>query len=256
MIECSPEQARHYRKEIHKCRKLPGYFLDTYGHIYDATARDWLPFRLWPAQLQTLQSVTEHRLLVILKARHLGLTWLVLGYALWLMLFQPAATVLLFSRRDDEAIELLKTRLRGLYQRLPAWLKVRSFAVDNDHVWEWSNGSRVLAFPTTAGDSYTASLVIVDEADLVPDLGRLMRAVKPTIDSGGQMILLSRADKTRPQSVFKDIYLGAKRQETEWMSLFLPWNARPDRDQTRVSLSVATQPALRAARRGARRGFR
>ena len=45
------------------------------------------------------------------------------------------------------------------------------------------------------------------------------------------MILLSRADKTQPQSVFKRIYAGAKQKETEWESLFLPWNARPDRTQ-------------------------
>jgi hypothetical protein len=231
MIDCSPQQAKHYRKEISKCLKVPAYFLDTYGHIYDATSRDWVPFRLWPSQLQTLQSVADDRLVVILKARQLGLTWLVLGYILWLMLFRPAATVLLFSRRDDEAIDLLKTRLRGLYERLPAWLKVRSFLVDNDHEWELSNGSRVLAFPTTAGDSYTATLVFVDEADLVPDLGRLMRAVKPTIDGGGQMILLSRADKTQPQSVFKHVYSGARQMQTEWVGVFLPWNARPDRDQ-------------------------
>jgi hypothetical protein len=119
-----------------------------------------------------------------------------------------------------------------MYNRLPEWLKVRSFDVDNDHEWELSNGSRVLAFPTTAGDSYTASMAIVDEADLVPDLDRLMRAVKPTIDGGGRMVLLSRADKTQPQSAFKRIYAGAKQRLTEWVPIFLPWNARPDRDQT------------------------
>src|SRR5262249_29904943 len=155
----------------------PAYFLDTYCQIYNATSREWVPFRLWPSQIHTLRSVAGNRLVAILKARHLGLTWLVLGFTLWLMLFHPAATVLLFSRRDDEAMDLLKPRLRGIYDRLPAWLKVASFPVDNDHEWMLSNGSRVRAFPTTAGDSYTATLVIVDEADLVPDLGRLMRAV-------------------------------------------------------------------------------
>jgi hypothetical protein len=226
------QQATHYHKEVRKCLKGPAYFLDSYAQIYDATSREWVSFRLWHSQLKTLQSVVDHRLVVILKARQLGLTWLVLGYALWLILFRPAATVLLFSRRDDEATDLLKTRLRGMYDRLPAWLKVRSFGVDNGHEWELSNGSRVLAFPTTAGDSYTATLVIVDEADLVPDLGRLMRAVKPTIDGGGRMILLSRADKNQPQSVFKRVYRGAKQKETDWVCLFLPWDARPDRDSS------------------------
>jgi hypothetical protein len=56
-----------------------------------------------------------------------------------------------------------------------------------------------------------------------------MRAVKPTIDGGGRMILLSRSDKSKPQSTFKRIYLAAKKHLTGWFSIFLPWNARPDR---------------------------
>jgi hypothetical protein len=170
------------------------------------------------------------RLVCILKARQLGLTWLVLGYSLWLVLFHPAATVLLFSGRDDEAVDLLTNRLRGMYDRLPVWLQAEASLVDNGHEWALSSGSRVLAFPTTAGDSYTATLAVVDEADLVPDLGRLMAAVKPTIDGGGRMVLLSRADKSKPQSVFKKIYVGAKQGVTEWRSVFLPWHVRPGRD--------------------------
>ena len=221
-----------YRKEIYKCRRSVEYFLDTYCQIYDGTSGAWVPFRLWPGQQRTLQSIAAHRLTIILKARQLGLTWLVLGFALWLILFYPAATVLFFSRRDEEAVDLLKFRLRGLYERLPDWLKVQAFVTDNEHEWYWSNGSRVLAFPTTAGDSYSATLAIVDEADLVPDLGKLLSSVKPTIDGGGRLILVSRADKSRPQSPFKRIYSAATQHQNGWTAVFLPWSARPDRDQT------------------------
>jgi hypothetical protein len=226
-VSASPDPAR---TELPACALDPAYFLDRHASIYDATLADWLPFRLWPAQVTTLDTIRDRRLVVILKARQLGLTWLLLGFALWEMLFRPAATVLLFSRRDDEAVDLLKTRLRGMYDRLPAWLKVRSFVVDNDHEWHLSNGSRALAFPTTAGDSYTATLAVVDEADLVPDLDRLMRAVKPTTDAGGRMVLLSRADKTRPLSPFKRIYDGARKGRNGWAPVFLGWGDRPDRD--------------------------
>jgi hypothetical protein len=123
------------------------------------------------------QLLQEHRLVVVLKARQLGLTWLVLAFALWLLLFYPIATVLLFSRRDDEAADLLAVRLRGMHDRLPAWLQAGGFTTANDHEWALVSGSRALAFPTTAGDSYTATLAVVDEADLCPDLDRLMRAV-------------------------------------------------------------------------------
>lgn len=213
------------------CAESASYFCHTYGQIYDAQGRAWVPFALWPAQYRTLRTLQRERLTIVLKARQLGLTWLLLGYALWLMLFQPGVTVLLFSRRDDEAVELLSFRLKGVYARLPAWLRATVTVItSNDHAWELSCGSRALAFPTSAGDSYTASLAIVDEADLVPDLGRLMRAVKPTIDGGGQMILLSRVDKGQPQSEFKRIYRAARNGENGWTPVFLPWHARPERD--------------------------
>jgi hypothetical protein len=239
MVGCTETEASRYSREILKCRKNPAYFLDTYVRIFDAPTRDWVPFRLWDAQISTLGEIDEHRLVCILKARQLGLTWLVLGYALSQALFHPAATILLFSRRDDEAVDMLKTRLRGMYNHLPNWLRADYFLVDNDHEWHLSNGSRFLALPTTGGDSYTASLAIVDEADLVPDLDHLMGAVKPTIDAGGRMLLLSRPDKGKPQSPFKRIYKAGKEAGNQWKSVFLPWNSRPDRDANWYELQKA-----------------
>ncbi len=213
------------------CSESPIYFIHKYCYVYDAQEGGWIPFSLWPAQAKTLQELFNNPLVIILKARQLGMTWLVLGFTLWLMLFRSSATVLLFSRRDDEAVHLLSFRLKGMYGRLPEWMKCKSILVDNDHEFRMSNGSMALAFPTSAGDSYTATLAIVDEADLVPDLNRLMRAVKPTIDGGGRMILLSRADKSSPQSEFKAIYRAAKQGLSPWYSIFLPWWVRPERDQ-------------------------
>ena len=212
------------------CSESVIYFLDNYCHIYDGTERSWVPFRLWPAQKRALKIMQSDRLIVILKARQLGITWLVLGFALWMMLFHPAAVVLLFSRRDDEAMALLsEERLKGIYNRLPVWMQARSVTIDNGHVWALSLGSIARAFPTSAGDSYTASLVICDEFDLVDNQGALMNAVKPTIDGGGKMILLSRSDNLRPQSDFKKTYIAAKENKNGWTPIFLPWSARPNR---------------------------
>ena len=111
------------KAEWERCRKSPAYFLERHCQVYDATARVWLPFGLWPAQRDVLIDLEQHRLTVILKARQLGLSWLVVGWALWLMLFQPAATVLFFSKRDQEAVHLLAFRLRGMLDRLPDWLR-------------------------------------------------------------------------------------------------------------------------------------
>jgi len=190
---------------------------------------EWVAFDPWPEQDRAAQTLVDHRLNVWLKARQLGMTWLALAFALHTALTQPGCTVLLFSRRDAEAVELLR-RTRGMARRLPAAFRP-GITESNTHTLRLSNGSRILAFPTTAGDSYTARLAIVDEADLVPDLDRLMGAVKPTIDAGGSMLLLSRPDKAKPESSFKRTYVEAKAGTTGWHATFLPWYARPDRDQ-------------------------
>lgn len=226
------QQRRNVENELRACANDAAHFINEYCQIYDATERIWLPFHLWDAQRETLKTIDENRLVIILKARQLGMTWLVLAYALWLMLFRPAATVLLFSKRDDEATYLLGVeRMRGMYARLPEWMRAARELSSNDHEWMLSNGSVARAFPTSAGDSYTATLAVVDEADLVPDLNRLMNAVKPTIDGGGRMILLSRVDKATPQSEFKNIYRAAKAKLTDWVAVFLAWWVRPERDE-------------------------
>jgi hypothetical protein len=253
-------RAEQYKPTLERCAASPDFFINQYCKIYDATLKDWIPFSLWPEQVEVLVLMNDGQLTIILKARQLGLSWLVLAYALWLMLFYPAATILIFSLRETEAIYLVDERLKGMYQNLPAWMLMRHWITDEDGKqsyewiprtvnidsgkhWELANGSSARAFSTNSGDSYTASMAIVDEADLVPDLGKLMRRVKPTIDGGGKMVLLSRADKEQPNSEFKKIYKGAKAGENDWQPVFLPWHVRPSRDpawyeaQVRDSLS-------------------
>jgi|SRR5581483_1288211 len=213
--------------EFLMCQNSPAYFIATYCQIYDAEKRAWIPFRLWSAQFDTLKNIHASRRIVILKARQLGMTWLVLAFALWLMLFEPAATILLFSKRDDEATDLLDFRLKGIYQHLPAWLQCRDVLTNNEHEWQLSNGSRALSFPTTGGRSYTASMGIVDEADYIPDLNGVINAVQPTVDAGGRIVLLSTANKETPQSQFKLIYREAKNKVNGWFAVFLAWHVAP-----------------------------
>jgi hypothetical protein len=219
----------HDDREVFLCAADRFYFIDTYCRIYDSVRRSWIPFRLWPAQGRVLETVTRHQLSIILKSRQLGMTWLMLAYGLHEMLFRPIAEFLIFSKREDEALYLLaEYRLKGMFANLPTYLKQRK-VTDNGHQLALANGSVARAFPSNAGDSYTATLALVDEADLVPNLEQLLNRVKPTIDAGGKLVLLSRADKSRPNSPFKQIYRAAKTGENEYAAVFLGWNAHPKR---------------------------
>lgn len=221
--------------ERERCRNEPWYFLNEYCRVYDATLRDWLAFKLWDCQREVLAVLTSDnpadRQVILLKARQLGMTWLCIGWLLHLALFFTYSTVLLFSRRDDEAMELLR-RITGMHDRLPPWLMDSgSPARPSAHKWQLNNGSRVMAFPTGTGDSYTATAALLDEADLMPDLNAQLQSVKPTTDAGGKLVLLSRSNKKEPESPFKRIFRESLRTDgqTGWRHIFLPWQARPDR---------------------------
>jgi hypothetical protein len=175
--------------------------------------------------------ILDNQKAIALKARQLGLSWLAIAFAIWLMEFYPGSAVGLFSRRDTEAIYLLDDRMKGMWQHIPEWLRSPVSRIDSAHHWRLANGSSARAFPTSAGDGYTFSFVIVDEADLVPDLDKLLKSVKPTIDAGGKILLLSKSDKKKPQSQFKRIYRAAKRRANEWREIFLAWSVRPERSQ-------------------------
>lgn len=205
------------------------YFILAYCWIFNVNERRWMPFELWPAQRWALVQIHRHRLTIVLKARQLGFTWMLLAYALWLMIFRSPAGVAVFSRIESDAQDLLSNRMKEMYRRLPDFMKAERVAIDNKSEWRLSTGSYAMAFATTGGRQYTFSFALVDEADFQPDLDALMLAIEPTVSAGGRMALLSTSDKGKPQSLFKQMYRSAKAGLSGWKALFLPWNARPSR---------------------------
>ena len=212
-----------------RCAASPLYFIVAYGWVMNATEEAWLPFALWPAQRWLLVQVLKHKLLILLKARQLGMTWLLLGHVLWLLIFRPVSVIGIFSRTEEDAMDLLDTRLKGMYARLPAFLRCARVVGSNRSHWQLSNGSMAMAFATTGGRQYTFSFVLVDEAEYQPQLAELIKALKPTVDAGGVMVMLSSVNKRTPRSQFKQIYRAAKAKANAWRAVFLPWWARPGR---------------------------
>lgn len=230
--------------EYNRCKRHPAHFVNTHVRIYNAQADastgqenvQSVPFHLWPAQREVLSSFQADQRVIALKARQLGLTWLALAFVLWLRLFRPGSTAMLFSRREEDAGDLLR-RLRWMHGQLPRHLQMRGLGRrpagedGNGGYWPGRDGGWVRVFPRTGGDSYQATVAIVDEADLIPDLNATLRGVKPTTDMGGKLFLISRSNKSLPGSVFKRIYRAAADGRTDWAAHFLPWHVHPSRDR-------------------------
>ncbi len=100
------------------------------------------------------------------------------------------------------------------------------------HVGWPSNNAEIKALPSTerAGRSTDATVVVCDEWEFHPHAEKNFGALKPTVDAGkAQFIALSTADKTKMDTFFKETYNKAKDGFSNFKSVFLPWNLRPDR---------------------------
>jgi hypothetical protein len=193
---------------------------------YDQGAAQ-VPFTLWPEQQRVLSHLETDRLVLLLKARQIGMTWLTCAYVLAQCMQHRNRTALMFSQGLREAIELID-RVRLLYLSYKGTLP--TIVADNASGLEWSNGSRIRALPATrrAGRSFTASIVVLDEYAFMQWGAELMAAVKPTIDGGGQLIVLSSADGNG--TLFHRFWQAAKTGTNGFTPLFLDWRANPDRD--------------------------
>ena len=190
-----------------------------------------MPFKLWPAQVELLWALLVNRLVLILKARQLGISWLCCWYVLWLCFWQAGKLALLLSRGQDEANEMLR-RVRVLYERLPEWIRQAGPSVVKLNTEEiaWSNGSRVQSLPASPGSgrSYTASVAIMDEAAFMAYASEVYTAMKPTIDAGGQLVILSTANGRA--NLFYTLCERAMKGLGGFVFRFLPWWVRPGRD--------------------------
>ncbi|MGI6377427.1 MAG: hypothetical protein ACOX3S_15755 [Anaerolineae bacterium] len=209
------------------CAQDPTFFIERYVQLESVDEGRWMPFNPWPAQRAFLDILQQHQFVIALKARQVGFTWITLGYGLHGQLFRPIYPMMAFSRREREALDLVR-RTIGMAQRLPRWLMPTKRNNDSSSRIEWDNGSWLGAYSSSGGDAQTARLVLVDEAGLQPDLDRLLRSVEPVVEHTGQLVLIGRIDKDNP-GLYGRMCQAAMRGDSRYAFCFIPWWGRPDR---------------------------
>jgi hypothetical protein len=187
------------------------------------------PFHLWPAQHDIACAMERQRLLVILKARQLGISWLACLFALRLCTLWPGQPVLALSRGQLEANELVSRVSTMHHEHADRDQTFPRLIADNTADLGWDNGSTVVSLAATkdAGRSLTASLAILDEWAFMKWPRETLAAVKPTIDAGGKLWIISSADGMGTE--YHQHWLAAKSGTNGYTPIFLPWFARPDR---------------------------
>lgn len=202
-----------------------------------------IPFRLWRFQEKTLQTIHREPLVIVLKARRLGLSWIALTYALWLSIFQQGSRCLILCKNEDDASELLD-RVRRMRDRLledPAsrhlFAGLQSGARkkrQRDAVTTLDVGRsviRALVGTASAARSETASLLILDEFAFQKEAEGIWRAALPTTEGGGRVVAVSTGNGHAGKGAeFSQQWSHAAEGSSGFAHLFWPWDAHPDRD--------------------------
>ncbi|MBR0081558.1 MAG: hypothetical protein IJP98_02325 [Clostridia bacterium] len=229
----NPILQKAYNSELKACRRNLEYFIETWVKIEDKDAPGIIvPFRLWEAQKKALYSINENRLNIILKARQLGITWLVLAYAVWCML-QAGITVVALSRTETEAKELVRrvsvilNHMRGICREKEwggmTWSST-ALSVTMTNPDEPESTFQAFASTPGAGRSFTANLIILDEWAFQQFADKIWVSAYPTVSrpTSGKVIGLSTIKRG---TLFEKIWTEVE----DFNRIFIPWSADPRR---------------------------
>jgi hypothetical protein len=229
-------------KEIEYCQEHPVYFVENYGHIEDRNKAEIIqPFALWKEQKEALEGIQSHKRTIILKARQLGISWLVLHYAAWMLVTMKGRLVIGLSKSETEAMELVRRIATVILRNMPeliaekgnipegwtgAWFENTALVLKVHHPDGPDSTFQCFASSENAARSFTADLLIFDEWAFQQFDRSIWQAAYPVINraNSGQVIGVSTIKRG---SLFEELYTT----ENNFYKIFIPWSADPSRDE-------------------------
>lgn len=217
-------------KEYARCSQDAVYFMKKYCKIQHPI-RGTIPFELYDFQSKSLTEIVENRFNIILKSRQLGISTLVAGYSLWLILFHNDKNVLVIATKQDVAKNLV-SKVKFMYQNLPKFIRIKEPLEETKLTLRLHTNSQIKATASTpdTGRSEALSLLIIDEAAFIKEsiINEIWKSVQSTITTGGRAILLSTPNGTG--NFFHREWVKGLEGKF-WHNIFLSWQVHPERDQ-------------------------
>ena len=78
-------------------------FLEYVQVLEPPPGRGIIPFERWPHLMEVCDFLNDEKLIVWLKSRQTGASWLLGAYALWTAMYKEGALVLLLSQGEAES---------------------------------------------------------------------------------------------------------------------------------------------------------
>ena len=188
--------------------------------------RGLVPFQLYPFQKRIVGELEKNRFNILRKFRQAGCTTIASAYALWLAVFQQHQAIVILSKGDTEATEVLD-RIKIMYEELPKFLQP-GISEDNKHTLKLNNRSVIKSRPSgkQSGRSLAGSFLIIDEAAFIDSIDTIWAAVYPIISTGGRAFILSTVNGVG--NWFCETYTKAIEEANAFNAVDIAWKEHPE----------------------------
>lgn len=157
------------------------------------------PFSIKPYTPILVDEFQKNNRLNVAKSRQIMATWTFSALALHTAQFYPYRKVFVISKKETDAYEVVK-RMRHIYASQPKWLKAvcslerQMKDQPQGHIF-YKNGSECRGLPQGAAQirSFTASVILIDEASFLDELTETYKACAPSAGTSGKIIVFSSA---------------------------------------------------------------
>ena len=188
--------------------------------------RGLVPFKLYPFQERIVEELENNRFNILRKFRQAGCTTIASAYALWMAVFKRDQAIVILSKGDTEATEVLD-RIKVMYEELPGFLQP-GISEDNKHTLKLKNRSVIKSRPSgkQSGRSLAGSFLIIDEAAFVESIDTIWAAVYPIISTGGRAFILSTVNGLG--NWFYETYTKAIANANSFNAIDIKWKEHPE----------------------------
>lgn len=180
--------------------------------------RGRIPFAPYSYQRAFLDNYDASRRLV-LKARQIGFSQVFALEALYATIHEPESTVLLVSRSQDLAVNLL----RYCYLTFNNLRDAPALRKANESEMGFANGSRIKSIPAnrSTGRGFTANRVYLDEFAYADYDDAIYQSVSPTVSQGGVLVIGSTPNGIG--NLFHELFLAGE----GFTRFTVPWQRCP-----------------------------
>jgi hypothetical protein len=178
--------------------------------------RGRIPFAPYPYQRDFLRSYHAPRRIIV-KARQIGFSQVFALEALYAAIHEPECTILLVSRSQDLAVNLL----RYCYLTHANLRDAPPLDKENESEMGLDNGSRIKSIPAnrSTGRGFAARRVYLDEFAYADYAEHIYQSIVPTLSQGGSLVIGSTPNGIG--NLFHDLYqsgAGFDRHSVPWLA--------------------------------------